>query len=428
MKFTLRTAFLIAFAVLVALVLGASRVAHIFAWRTLLEEELDLCRKDLTAISANLEKIIEEGREAEGIRYFEDASKVEAIGRWDCCYVLCDTARLVISPSHLAGKPLAYSVYQERPDGIALGTFSGHKVAVLHHKVPGHPYVIYGLYEKDYLLGDTSHMEDSYRLILLVMVSLLLLIAWVWVIPAVERVIERRRSAEHTLSLAREIQLKAVTQDFPSNDCVDTYAVLKPMYEVGGDIYGCRLENNKLYFVMGDVSGEGMEASFLMFMVSSLVQSGFKRGQQPAEIASSLNELIFDNRGYGLFCTLLMGVIDLDTREMEYCNAGHTKSLLDGNFLPQQSNFVLGGFPGFVYRSQKITLAHGSRLVFYTDGVTEARNKDKDFFGEQALLQWASQPSGNARQCCESLLNEVYAFRGNAPQNDDIAIMTIQIL
>ncbi|MCR4565344.1 MAG: serine/threonine-protein phosphatase [Bacteroidales bacterium] len=428
MKLTLRTAFLIAFAVLVALVLGASRVAHIFSRRALLEEELELCRKDLTAISANLEKHIEAGKEANGIRFFEEASKVESIGRWDCCYVLCDTAGIVVSPSHIAGKPLTFSVYQQRPDGIELGTFSDHKVAVLHCAVHGAPYVIFGLYEKDYLLGDTSYMEDSYRLILLVMVALLLLIAWVWVIPAVERVIERRRSAEQTLSLARDLQLKAVTQDFPSDDRVDTFAILQPMYEVGGDIYGCRMEGNKLHFVMGDVSGEGMEASFLMFMVSSLVQSGFKRGQQPAEIASSLNELIFDNRGYGLFCTLLLGTIDLDTREMEYCNAGHTKSLLDGNFLPQMSNFVLGGFPGFVYRSQKITLAHGSRLVFYTDGVTEARNKDKEFFGEDALLRWASQPSGNARQCCESLLNEVYAFRGNAPQNDDIAIMTIQIL
>ena len=166
----------------------------------------------------------------------------------------------------------------------------------------------------------------------------------------------------------------------------------------------------------------------MMLMVSSLVYPAFKRGQSPSEIASYLNELICDNCEYDMFCTLLLGTIDMDTREMEYCNAGHTRSLLDQDFLPQISNFVLGGFSGFEYKSQKITLPHGSRLVFYTDGVTEARNKDKAFFGEDALLAWAKHDYGNARQTCESLMSEVSAFRGDAPQNDDIAMMTIKIL
>ncbi|MBQ7623064.1 MAG: serine/threonine-protein phosphatase [Bacteroidales bacterium] len=125
---------------------------------------------------------------------------------------------------------------------------------------------------------------------------------------------------------------------------------------------------------------------------------------------------------------LLLGTIDLNTGEMEYCNAGHTKTLLNGDFLPQLSNFVLGGFPGFEYKSQKLTLAPGSRLVFYTDGVTEARNHDKAFFGEDSLLEWASHDYGDARQTCGSLLDKVCIFRGKARQNDDIAIMTIRLI
>ena len=427
MRHPLRIAIIIAFVVFIALTLGASRIAHIFSNRALLEEELQYCRKDLEAVNAVLEKLIRDGREAEGLAFIDQSSSSEEIGRWDCYYALCDTMGIVITPSSLAGAPLQYSVYRERPDGIILGTFSRHKVAVIHCPVEGCSYELYGLYAKNYILGDSHYLEGSYRIILLSIVVLLLLVAWVWVVPAVERIIKSRESAERSLAVARSVQQKAVTQVFPSDSRVDSYAILEPMFEVGGDIYGCQIIDNKLCFVIGDVSGKGMGASFMMFMVTSLVMPAFKRGQSPSAIASYLNELICDNRDYDMFCTLLLGTIDLETREMEYCNAGHTKSLLDKDFLPQVSNFVLGGFSGYEYKSQKITLPHGSRLVFYTDGVTEARNQEGAFFGEESLLKWASKNHGSARQTCESLLAEVSAFRGKSPQDDDVAIMTICI-
>lgn len=427
MKHPLRLAIIIAFAVFIALTLGASRIAHIFSNRALLEEELQYCRKDLEAVATILEQLIQEGKEDEGVAFIDQSSSSEEIGRWDCYYALCDTTGIVISPSSHAGQPLQYSVYRERPDSITLGTFEKHKVAVIHCRVKDCPYEVYGLYAKDYILGDSHYLEGSYRIILLLIVVLLLIVAWVWVVPAVERIIKSRESAERSLAVARSIQQKAVTQVFPSDSKVDSYAILEPMFEVGGDIYGCHIYDNKLCFVIGDVSGKGMGASFMMFMVTSLVLPAFKRGESPSSIASYLNELICDNRDYDMFCTLLLGTIDLETREMEYCNAGHTRSLLDRDFLPQVSNFVLGGFPDFEYKSQKITLPHGSRLVFYTDGVTEARNQEGTFFGEESLLKWAAKDYGDARQTCESLMAEVSAFRGKAPQDDDVAIMTIRI-
>lgn len=425
---SLRAGNLIAFAIFIALTLGASRVAHVVSNKALLEEELENCREDLEAVAANLVKLLEEGRKAEGLAFFEQASKVEDVGRWDCCYALCDSAGVVVSPESLSGQPLRYSVYQERPDGITLGTFASHKVAVIRCALAGWPYTVCGLYDKSYLMGDNHYMEGSYRAILLFLIAVLLLVAWIWVIPAVEQVVERRRSAEESISVARNIQQKAVTQEFPADPRVDVHAILEPMFEVGGDIYGCRLMGDRLCFVIGDVSGKGMGASFLMFMVSSLVFPAFKSGHSPSKIASYLNDLICENQEYDMFCTLLLGTIDLNTGEMEYCNAGHTKTLLNGDFLPQLSNFVLGGFPGFEYKSQKLTLAPGSRLVFYTDGVTEARNHDKAFFGEDSLLEWASHDYGDARQTCGSLLDKVRIFRGKAQQNDDIAIMTIRLI
>ena len=428
MKKTLRTGILMALAAFLVLTLGALRIAHVFSYNARLEEELQSCRKDLEAVTANLERQMAGMKEDQGLDSLEGFAILEEVGRWDCCYVLCDAAGVVLAPSSLAGAPLQYSVYEERPDGIILGTFDGHKVAIIRCPVADGPCSVVGLYGWNYMLGNDHYTEGVYRLILLLIIALLLLVAWFWVIPAIERTDERRKSAEQSLSVARSIQQKALTHDFPSDARVDSYAILVPMHEVGGDIYGCRILGNKLCFVVGDVSGKGMGASFLMFMVSCLVFPAFKRGQAPAQIASYLNELICENQEYDMFCTLLLGTIDLDTREMEYCNAGHTRSLLDDGFLPQESNFVLGGFRGFAYKSQTITLPHGSRLVFYTDGVTEARNPDRAFLGEEALTEWAKNDYGSARETCESLLDRVCSFRGKAPQNDDIAIMTIKVL
>ena len=267
MKITLRPGILTAFAIFIVLTLGASRIAHVFSGRALLEEELSYARNDLEGVAANLGKTIAAGKETEGLLFIDQSYRLETIGSWDCCYVLCDKAGTVISPFAFAGKPLEYSVYQQRADGITLGTFSGHKVAVMRCEVSNSPYTLIGLYEKDYLLGDSHYMEGSYRIILLGIIALLLLVAWIWVIPAVERIVARRRSAEQALALARNIQQKAVTQEFPLDDRVDSFAILRPMYDVGGDIYGCRMVGNKLCFVIGDVSGKGIEASFMMFIV-----------------------------------------------------------------------------------------------------------------------------------------------------------------
>ncbi|MBO4557685.1 MAG: hypothetical protein J5693_03640, partial [Bacteroidales bacterium] len=154
MKLSLRTGILIAFGVFIILALGASQIAHVFSYKARLEKELQICRTDLEDVTANLERLIDQGKEAEGLAFFENFSAAESIGGWDCCYVLCDTAGQVITPQSLAGKPLEYSVYRERPDGITLGTFAGHKVAIIHSKVRWRPYMVYGLYDKDYILED----------------------------------------------------------------------------------------------------------------------------------------------------------------------------------------------------------------------------------------------------------------------------------
>ena len=114
---------------------------------------------------------------------------------------------------------------------------------------------------------------------------------------------------------------------------------------------------------------------------------------------------------------------------MEYCNAGHTRTLLNGAFLAQDPQLIAGIAPGYRFHTQKCRLQHGDRLLLYTDGVTEARDERRAFFGEERLQAWmAARPAGaGCREDCADLLDTLAAFRGKAPQNDDIAIMSIRI-
>jgi sigma-B regulation protein RsbU (phosphoserine phosphatase) len=131
-----------------------------------------------------------------------------------------------------------------------------------------------------------------------------------------------------------------------------------------------------------------------------------------------------------MFCTLFMGFIDLDTLEMEFCNAGHTRTLIDGEFLAQDPQLIAGIVPDYVWHTQKLQLHNGAGLLLYTDGVTEARDESRALFGEARLQAWMKQrPVGTScREDCEDLLQTLASFRGKAKQNDDIAIMSIKII
>ena len=244
------------------------------------------------------------------------------------------------------------------------------------------------------------------------------------------RVLDKKRRAEDEVLVARDLQQKAVTKTFPEDARCEAYAVLQPARSVGGDIYRCILSDNKLFFAVGDVSDKGMAAAYVMFLLSSVIQSHAGSGLSLTALAGEINRLLLDNPEYEMFCTLFLGTIDLETREFEYCNAGHTKTVVNGSFLEQDPQLIAGVLRDFPYKTEKMMLPPGSRLLLYTDGVTENRSADGTFFGEQRLLEWVSaqDPADSCEKTCDGLLAALDAFRGKAQQNDDIAIMCIKII
>ena len=235
------------------------------------------------------------------------------------------------------------------------------------------------------------------------------------------------------LNIASKIQQSLLSTNFPHTDQIDVNAVLIPAKEVGGDLYDFLLRENRLYFSIGDVSGKGVPAAIFMAIIKSALYFFSGLNLQLFETITRLNKAISKDNKSDMFVTLFVGYIDLDTGKMTYCNAGHNHLVLvdsDGkaSFLNEKSNIAIGVWHDFEFESESIQLQPGSKLVLYTDGITEAERSDKEQYGEERLLQWAEQKASkaiDAKDATQSLLNSVKDFTGDNEQNDDITIMTI---
>ena len=192
------------------------------------------------------------------------------------------------------------------------------------------------------------------------------------------------------------------------------------------------IEDEKLYFIIGDVSGKGIPASLVMAVTCRLFRAAASHHDKPEEIITSLNVSLSDGNELGMFCTAFMGILDLKTGHLRYCNAGHNAPLTiaaDGRVtsLPVVPNLPLGMFEGFPYDGQTIELEGQMMLYLFTDGVNEAENAEKELFGDlrlEALLRREAslEPTG----IIDATFAEVQRHANGAEQSDDITVMCIK--
>lgn len=240
------------------------------------------------------------------------------------------------------------------------------------------------------------------------------------------------------LRIARSIQESMLPKNFPPyperND-VDIFASLVPAKEVGGDLYDYHIRDNKLFFCISDVAGKGVPASLVMSVTRSLFRSVSAREDLPEDIVSLINESMADMNESDMFVTLFVGVLDLDTGQLHYCNAGHEEPLLIGkgvSLLPTKNNIPVGTMPGWNYEGQETTIAPSTTIFLYTDGLTEAENNTHAQFGKQrmattarqALFAGASEPQSFIELQTEALRR----FVGNAEQSDDLTMLAIRFV
>jgi serine phosphatase RsbU (regulator of sigma subunit) len=239
---------------------------------------------------------------------------------------------------------------------------------------------------------------------------------------------------ESELRIARDIQMSMVPGVFPEREGLDMYASMIPAKEVGGDLYGYLLQGDKLYFALGDVSGKGVPASLFMAQATRLFQTMAKQGMMPAEICTHINDALSgDDNENGMFVTFWLGLIDLTTGHLDFCNAGHNPPIIGGgdnhgDFLDMIPNAPIGLWPGLEYEGEELDSIKERPLFIYTDGLNEAENPQQEQFGDERLLDILRNTHfDTAQQVIESLKAEVEKHRAGAEPNDDLTMMCLRI-
>ena len=237
------------------------------------------------------------------------------------------------------------------------------------------------------------------------------------------------------LSIARDIQmgmLPKIFPPYPDRNDVDLHAILKPAKEVGGDLYDFYMDGNRLYFLIGDVSGKGVPASLFMAITRSLFRTLSHQVLSPAKIVTEMNNSISDNNESNMFVTLIVGILDLETGVMKLCNAGHNPPILihpdkHVSFLEFPTQIFVGVIEDFTYTDAEITLEKGSKLFLYTDGITEAENTEKELYGDDKLLEVLSaNTSSNVRTTVDVIVSSIADHVKEAEASDDLTILLIQ--
>lgn len=232
---------------------------------------------------------------------------------------------------------------------------------------------------------------------------------------------------ESELRIARDIQRRMLPHVFPKRKDIDLYAMMTPAKEVGGDLYGYALLGDELYFCVGDVSGKGVPAALLMAEVTRMFRTLVDGHLTPEMIATRLNHALAENNDQGMFVTMFIGLINLKSGHMEFCNAGHNPPLLDGQYMEVEPNAPIGLWEDLVYEGEEVDNMHGKTLFVYTDGISEAENSRKEQFGDKRLQALLQHDLGSARQTSETIHKAVEDFVGEAEPSDDLTKMCIKM-
>ena len=239
------------------------------------------------------------------------------------------------------------------------------------------------------------------------------------------------------LEFAKQIQysaLPSVFPPYPNRKDFEIYAQMITAKEVGGDFYDFyMLGDSTLAFLIADVSGKGIPAAMFMMQAKTIIKDLAESGLELSEVFATANKKLCENNDAGMFVTAWMGILDLKTGRLKFVNAGHNPPLVrqaDGKFayLKARSGMVLAGMDGIKYRQNELQLTPGDQIFLYTDGVTEATDKNNQLYGEERLLETVNRNIVmDTRKLCEAVKSDVDQFVGEAPQFDDITMLSVEI-
>ena len=251
-------------------------------------------------------------------------------------------------------------------------------------------------------------------------------------ISELKRTTAVKASIESELKVASDIQMGMIPRvfpPFPERQDIDLYASMTPAKVVGGDLYDYFLQNERLYFCVGDVSGKGIPAAMFMAITRDLFRIIAQQNRSPWEIATMMNNFLVKDNDQSMFVTMFIGMIDLPKGRLEFCNCGHNVPILDGQFLEMATtNQPLGLWECNAFEGEVIDDISNRQLLVYTDGLNEAENERQERLGDDRLLE-AMQ--GTEQLTSEEIIHRlkvvVSNHRAGAEPNDDLTLLCLSI-
>ena len=238
---------------------------------------------------------------------------------------------------------------------------------------------------------------------------------------------------ESELKIAHALQGAILPKTLPENPTYSGHAVMTPAREMGGDFYDFfTLDDGRLSLVMADVSGKGVPAAFFMAIARTVMRAAAARHPNPGPCLVEVNDAICEQNPQDLFVTLFYGILDPDTGEFVYANAGHNPPFVvkrpgDVMPLPMTGGMAVGVMPGMPYDEDAVTLAPGDTMFLYTDGITEAMNVDQEEFTEARLETVLAEGRDlPVDSVLENVTSAVVKFVGEAEQSDDITCIVLR--
>lgn len=294
---------------------------------------------------------------------------------------------------------------------------------------------------KDQVFGGVNRMKRDTTIIAIVSI-LVMLVSMLWVFRRLQKVTISKSGIERELNVASAIQMGLVPKiypAFPDRKELDICGFIKPAKSVGGDLYDYFVRDDKLFFCIGDVSGKGIPASLFMTVVVALFRNVSLHTCEPAEILSSMNDTLSKNNEHCMFCTMFVGVLNLHTGSLSYCNGGHNAPIIrrssaasraDLSYMEVKRNIAVGLVEDFPFEGEAIQMQPGEALFLYTDGVTEAENTNHELFGEDSTLSALAQAHQQNHTSVKGIIDHICQCVENhahhAEQSDDITMLMME--
>ncbi len=247
----------------------------------------------------------------------------------------------------------------------------------------------------------------------------------------VEAFVDKQR-IEESLRLAHDIQMGMLPRSFPERPGLRTFARLLPARSVGGDLYDVVDLGDRVFFLVGDVSGKGVPAALFMAVTRTLLRASVEIERTPAAVLARVNRELSRDNERSMFVTAFVGCLELASGELQFSNAGHNPPYRvdrDGGITEVQDahGMAMGILEEFPYTTGSLKLDAGDGLFLFTDGVVEALNRPGEQFGSERLMAYLTASAQSPPEAVvRGVLASVSAFVGDAPQFDDITVLSLR--